>query len=299
MAKAIGAGNSRTCRIALRASGVREIGAGIGLLAQPQRAGWGWALVGSNVLDLALLGAAFSARRANRKRLLVTAGALLGVTALDTITSKQLSRGGEQASGRPRQPQRPVNEVITVNRSPEEVYRFWRDFQNLPQFITALESVKVTDARCSHWCARVPGGKTLEWDVEITEDRPGERIAWRSSAATKKGIAGEVCFARAPGNRGTEVAVQMGYEQEGGVISGAIGRLFGKAIGVVLAADLHRFKQILETGEIVCSDASIHLGPHAAQPPEEPVSGRGGDVRLDGPRPRERSFAASQQGGLR
>ena len=73
-----------------------------------------------------------------------------------------------------------VRNAITVNRSPGEVYRFWHDFENLPTFMDHLESVQTTGEGRSHWKAKAPAGKTVEWDAQIVDDRPNELIAWRS-----------------------------------------------------------------------------------------------------------------------
>jgi len=73
-----------------------------------------------------------------------------------------------------------VTKTITINRPIDEVYTFWRDFENLPRFMYHLEIVETTGSNRSHWVAKAPAGKSVEWDAEVTEDRPGELIAWRS-----------------------------------------------------------------------------------------------------------------------
>ena len=110
-----------------------------------------------------------------------------------------------------------VHQTITISRPAEELYRFWRDFQNLPRIMSHLESVQADGDRRSHWKAKAPAGMTVEWDAEITEDRPNELIAWRSVGGHVDN-AGSVRFVPAPGGRGTEVHVAMRYDPPGGVV---------------------------------------------------------------------------------
>src|SRR4051812_48778294 len=100
---------------------------------------------------------------------------------------------------------------ITINAASDAVYQRWRDFRQLPTFMYHLESVTVSDDRHSHWVARGPAETTFEWDAEITDDQPGQRIAWRSLPESSVENAGEVRFVPAPGGRGTEVHVQLTY----------------------------------------------------------------------------------------
>jgi uncharacterized membrane protein len=165
-----------------------------------------------------------------------------------------------------------VTKTITVDRSPEEVYRFWRALENLPRFMAHLESIESRDGRRSHWKARGPAGMTIEWDAEIIDDRPNQLIAWRSLEGADVDSQGIVRFTRAPGGRGTEVHVELRYDPPAGRLGAAVAKLFGREPGQQIAGDLRRFKQVLEVGEVVHSDASVHRGTHPAQPP-------GGDRR--------------------
>src|SRR5688500_2456876 len=104
-----------------------------------------------------------------------------------------------------------VSYSMLINKSPEELYAFWRNFENLPQIMTHLESVKVLDERRSHWVAKAPsiaGGK-VEWDAEIIADEPGKAIAWRSLPGADVDNRGSVAFVPALGDRGTAVRVVM------------------------------------------------------------------------------------------
>ena len=164
-----------------------------------------------------------------------------------------------------------VKKSITINRPPEEIYSFWRDFRNLPRVMSHLESVEVTGDRESHWVAKAPAGMKVEWDAIITDDKPNELIAWRSVEGSEVQNSGIVRFQPAPGGRGTEIQVELQYNPPGGRLGGMIAKLFGEAPEQQIEEDLRRFKQLMETGVIVESDASIqgrHLAQQPAHPPE-------------------------------
>jgi uncharacterized membrane protein len=143
-----------------------------------------------------------------------------------------------------------VERTITINRSPAEVYNFWRNFENLPQFMKHLESVTITSDRQSHWVANGPAGKLVEWDAEITEDRDNELIAWRSLPGAQVHNTGTVRFQPAPGERGTEVRVTMQYDPPVGVLGASLAKLAGKEPAQQVDGDLRRLKQVLEAGEV-------------------------------------------------
>lgn len=149
-----------------------------------------------------------------------------------------------------------VRRSVTVNRSPDEVYRFWHDLENLPRFMQHLEAVRTTGERRSHWVAKGPAGTTIEWDAETLEDRPNELISWRSVGKSDISNEGVVRFTRAPGDRGTEVHVELRYDAPGGKAGAAVAKLFGEEPGQQIRDDLRRFKQVLETGEVLRSDGS-------------------------------------------
>lgn len=245
----------------LRLVGARELASAVGIFAQPKPAPWLWARVAGDAMDLALLGLALNARRTKRQRTTIALAAVAGITALDLVHSLSLTRDGAQAKGME------MKRAITVDRSPEELYRFWRDFGNLPRFMSHLQSVQVTGDRRSHWKTSAPLGKTVEWDAEITDDRPNEMIAWRSLPGADVKNEGVVHFVSAPGGRGTEVRVEMRYNLPGGRIGKTIAALFEESPERQVYDDLRSLKQIIETGEVLYSDSSIHGHPHPAQPP--------------------------------
>lgn len=268
IAKLIGVPDEGRNRSLLRFYGMRELAAGMGMLSQPQAPGWVWSRVAGDMMDLATLAGAMKSNRSEKGRLAAATAAVLGVTALDVICAQRLSgKTPEGPNGRQeRGTYTPVTETITIGRSPEEVYSFWHEFERLPSFMRYLESVEILGDGRSHWIAKGPAGTTVEWDAEMTEDRPNEMISWRSLENSDVYNTGTVRFERAPGGRGTVVRVNVCYAPPGGAMSAAIAKLIMQDPGAQIAYDLRALKQIMETGDVVKSDASIHTGMHPARP---------------------------------
>lgn len=283
VARFIGVRDDDKNRTVMRAVGMREIMSGVGILTQSRPAGWLWARVGGDMMDLALLSGALNSDDAHeRDRLMKAAAAVAGITVLDLMSARQLSSQPEEGPYLSESPRSGgmmakilgdgtihVHKAITVNRPPEEIYQFWHNFENLPSFMSHLESVQTMGDRRSHWKAKAPAGMTVEWEAEIIEDRPNEQISWRSIEGADVDNAGTVRFRPAPGSRGTEIHVELRYSPPGGKLGAAIAKLFGEAPDQQIGSDLRRFKQVMEVGEVVQSDASIHQLPHPARAPAE------------------------------
>jgi len=265
IAHLIGMGGGRGTEALLRFYGFRELAAGIGILSRPREPKWLWGRTAGDVLDLATIGAAAASSDARPSRLAVAASAVLGVTALDVYCAQKLG-GGILGSGPVH-----VKKTININRSPEEVYSYWHDFEHLPKFMDNLESVRYTGDGRTHWKARLPVGAPVEWDAETTSDQPNSAIAWRSLPGSNFKSSGSVRFQRATGGRGTLVTLELEYAFPGGGIGANIARLFGTEPGQQLERALRQLKQVLETGDIVRSDADIHrqVPMHPATPPEQ------------------------------
>jgi uncharacterized membrane protein len=233
----------------IRAVGVREIASGVGLITQPTNQVWRWSRVAGDAMDLTMLGIAAAHPAGDRQRLASTAAAVATITALDLRAGNppRFTPSSQPLEGHRGQR---VQQSITINRSPEECYRFWRDLERLPAFMQHLESVQVTDERHSHWRARGPAGTSVEWDAEITEDQPGQLLGWRSVKGSKVENAGTVRFTPAPGGKGTIVQVQLRYQPPAGLAGVMIAKLFGEEPSQQIKMDLRRFKQLIETGEI-------------------------------------------------
>jgi uncharacterized membrane protein len=143
-----------------------------------------------------------------------------------------------------------VSRSMTINRSREDLFRFWRNFENLPRFMSHLESVQTTGDKRSHWVAKAPLGRAVAWDAEIITERPNELIGWRSLEGSEVDCAGSVHFLPALGGQGTEVHIVLKYDPPGGRFGAAMAWLFGEAPEQQIQEDLRRFKQIMEAGEV-------------------------------------------------
>lgn len=321
VARMVGLGNDRRTRSTMTAIGVREIASGLGILSANKRSRFLWMRVGGDVVDLALLGSMlaprlFPSRRRSGGRMIAGLAAIGAVTMLDALAARRVGRTQRDQGRTTRRTEpglrgtlsakRTVTATTTIRRPADEVYRFWRELENLPSFMAHVESIEVTDDRHSHWTVRAPAGVTVEWDAEIVEDRPGELITWRSLPGASIDNRGTVRFVAAPGDRGTEVHAEITYAAPGGRVGAMIAKLFGREPGQQAKGDLRRFKQVLETGEVVHSDASIHGMPHPAQPPtrrflakHELGSGRGPRRGRQRPAPQgyERAAAPAQPQG--
>jgi uncharacterized membrane protein len=235
----------------MRLVGTRELTAGIGILTQRDRAPWLWSRVVGDTFDLAALSIAL-ARRGRRGRAAVALAAVAGVTALDVLAAARLtgSRAGRTAPGVSGQTDIYLERSIAISKSPEECYRFWRNFENLPRFMQSLESVRQLDEQRSRWVARGPMAMRLEWTAEITADRAGEEIAWRTLDDSGAANAGSVRFEAAPAGRGTIVRVSLHYSPRGGALGAGLVKLLGHDPQSRIREDLRRLKQVMETGEI-------------------------------------------------
>lgn len=242
LAKLIGVRNRPPLFIAL---GARELLSGVGILAKRRPAGWLWSRVAGDIMDLSLLGVAFTERGSDKERVEGAAGAVAGVMVADIICALQNSRET--------QPVR-VEKVVAIDRSREELYSFWRKFENLPRFMRHLESVRDAGQNRSHWVAKGPAGTSFQWDAEIVDDRPSELISWRSLPGADVENSGSVRFEEAPGNRGTFVRVKMEYQPPGGFFGATIAKMFGEEPEIQVQRDLYRFKQVMETGQVTTTE---------------------------------------------
>lgn len=137
-----------------------------------------------------------------------------------------------------------VEREMSIEEPAEKLYRFWRDFRNLPIIMPNVESVRVQSDTRSHWAVKGPLGAPIEWDARIINDKPNELIAWRTDGALVES-AGSVRFEpRADG--GTLVRVSLQYSPPGGELAHMISALFGEDPGVRIEEDLTRLKEAME-----------------------------------------------------
>ncbi len=209
-------------------------------------------LVGGAVLLAAAL-----ARRGLPGLGLGAAGATLlyqgstGMSPINRLLGKNQAVHNKRAAiSVPHQQGKHISHSITINRPAEELYRFWRDFSNLPQIMPMLESVEVASDTHSRWTVNGPAGIKAEWETEIINDEPHTVIGWRSLQNPYVDHAGAVRFKVAPVGQGTEVSIQLEYMPVGGVVSMALIQLLGKSPEYQVAVSLYRLKQLMELGEI-------------------------------------------------
>lgn len=171
---------------------------------------------------------------------------------VDTTEKSLLKQGGGQKKSWLDEKVEVVKSV-TIDKSPAELYTFWRNFENLPQFMNHLESVKVLDPKRSEWTAKAPLGTEVSWNAVITEERENEMISWTSYGDSQIKNSGQVEF-RPTADRGTEVKVTINYEPPAGKIGALFAKLFTEEPETQVTEDLRRFKRLMETGSIISTE---------------------------------------------
>jgi uncharacterized membrane protein len=162
-----------------------------------------------------------------------------------------------------------VEQAVTVAKPISDVYRFWRNFENLPKFMQHLESVAEREEGISHWVARGPAGMKVEWDARIINEIENKVIGWQSLDGSMISTAGSVNF-RETGH-GTEVRVHLQYNPPAGKLGAAVAWMFGEEPTIQVTEDLRRFKRLLETGEIPTTQGQP-MGGSAPRRTSRPVT---------------------------
>jgi uncharacterized membrane protein len=247
VARAMGLKPNSNDVMLLRVIGARELisAAGLVMRRRPQR--WMWARVAGDVVDIAFLVAAARERTKDSQRVVAVGSALAVITIFDIASALRVRRADAQSGG---EKMIRARAAITVNRPRDEVYARWRRFEELPAFMSHVESVTSDGNGRTHWKVKAPAGRSVEWDAEIIADRPGELIAWQSLRGARVPNRGSVRFQAAPGNRGTEVKVDLQYEPPAGAVGSLIARALGEEPVQQMKDDLRHFKQMLEADEI-------------------------------------------------
>lgn len=284
LARLIGLRPSHQTRLAMRATGIRELTTGYALLANSQSTAWLWSRLAGDALDLSLLAAGVGRRaddrtRATRAAFAIAGGAVVSVYA--AARTGQIQRRLLIASSAYVAPKRvvpPVSEAfapavavavsemaddahvalpamrtayqtITVSRPAADLYAFWRDFGNLPSFMHQLESVLCADCARSHWVMRGPGGTRHAWEAEVVADVPGELIAWQMLSDAAAFSAATVRFVPTASGRDTMVHLTLDYSASAGALGDVVARLFGVEPSQQLERDLAAFKRLMEVAE--------------------------------------------------
>lgn len=175
----------------------------------------------------------------------LTGGALLAGTGLAYAAVKAIQIAKDNIAREVH-----IETAIAIDKSPAEIYAFWRDFKNLSLFMKNLESVTVLDESRSHWVARGIGAAKVEWDAEIYNEKENELIAWRSLEDADVVNAGSVRFQNGPGGHGTYVRVTVNYNPPAGKLGASLAQLLGAEPKQMIKEDLKRLKQLIESGEI-------------------------------------------------
>lgn len=210
---------------------------------------------------LAVLGAR---KRGPLGLLLAAAGGYLVYRAATGNDPVMQATGGGAVSSKPIF----VEHSVVIDRPAQQVYDYWRKLENLPHVMSHLESVTVLDDRRSRWVAKAPLGTHVEWEAEIVNDKPGERIGWHSLPGATVDNAGSVQFealasggsagansggGQAMGNPtggSTRVHVALSYRPPAGPLGAAVAKMFGAEPSQQIAEDLQKFKQSFENGSL-------------------------------------------------
>ena len=158
-----------------------------------------------------------------------------------------------------------VEQTVTIGLPPEAIYAFFRNFENLPRFMSHLQSVTVLDDKRSHWVTKGPAGSDAEWDAEIINEIPNELIGWRSVDGSQVDNAGSVHFKAVPGGRGTDVKVILRYDPPGGLVGAMTAKVSGEDPAHQVKEDLRALKMLLETGEIASTEGQPNGVPPRAR----------------------------------
>jgi uncharacterized membrane protein len=270
VARLAGVDNVKVAPHVIQAVGVRELMHATTLLVGPPKTVW--TRVAGDAVDLVLLARAVATRRGERQtRVSLATAAVAGIAAIDTVAAIRARHTGQHGRGKPGPLH--LKASVTVRCPPREVYDYWRDFERLPQFMGHLQSVTVDGAGRSTWTASAPIKKHVTWQAEMTGDEPGRRISWKSLPGADVANSGTVHFAETPDGSGTEVRVNLHYDVPGGAVGRAVARLWGEEPTQQVHDDLRRFKAIMETGDVVRSDAlpdGPDSGHQMSQRPAQP-----------------------------
>lgn len=188
--------------------------------------------------------------------------AIYGITRRSPLGIALIAGGGSialLAATRKSSPASAAAATILINCTPQEVYRFWRDFENLPRIMNRLHSVTTLGDGRSRWVAVGPGGRQIRWDAEITSERENQYIAWRSLPGSDIQVDGRVEFRDAPGGRGTIISAHIEYSPVLGT-SNALAKFLNKGTSFAVRQDLRRLEALLEAGEIPTIEGQSH-GP--------------------------------------
>ena len=176
----------------------------------------------------------------------VVAGAALAGAIVGAAVPFMFAGRGSSSSSSSSSQSTTVEESVIINRPPREIYDFWRNFENLPQFMDNIESVTRLNEVRSHWKIKAPAGASVEFNSLVTEDIPGRLIAWKSEEGASVPNRGRVEFIETSSGTGTNVRTTISYDPPAGAFGRIVAKLFQREPGVQARQDLDRLKQLLE-----------------------------------------------------
>lgn len=257
----------------MRVMGIREIANGIGILAAPREPRWMWSRVAGDAIDLTLLLLALVSPRTSRKRLTGALVAVAGVTLLDAVCARLLSRRPYRkvsrkwlTGGRGLR----IQKSISINSSPADLYRFCREPSNLARIATSVQSVTADGDRQLRWRVRRPGESPIEWRTQIIDDRPNELISSRLLDSAPIEVSGSIRFSPGPDNRGTIVRVEILRRPLTAGIGTSL-QVLGSRMEFYVSEALRRLKALMETGEIPTTKGQPSGRPPGLVPVDQEV----------------------------
>ena len=137
-----------------------------------------------------------------------------------------------------------VERTIRIHRQAHDLFDYWRNLENVPQFMGRVKSVSQSSSQLSHWIAEGPGGLTLSWDAEIINEHSGAMIAWQSLPGAQIESAGSVWFT--PHGDHTDVKLSMQFHPPAGTVGDVVAKMIGDWPERQLEEDLARLKQLME-----------------------------------------------------
>jgi uncharacterized membrane protein len=145
------------------------------------------------------------------------------------------------------------------------LYRKWRQPEVFEKIFDHFARITVTSDQSSHWVIKAPFGKVFEWDSWITDEQPGESISWQSSDDSQLPNRGQLIFRQAPGNKGTEMIMELCFSPKGGPIRKKLADVFQVIPRSIATKALRRFKSYVETGEIPTAEFQIETEEYGGE----------------------------------
>jgi uncharacterized membrane protein len=188
-----------------------------------------------------------SVTRARPSTAAVVGAAIAGAVAGAAIPFMLAGRASVRTGAAAERTEETIQESVVIDRPAREIYDFWRNFENLPQFMDNVKSVETLDAARSHWVIKAPAGTSVAFDSRVVDDVPGRSISWESEEGASVPNRGRVEFVETASGGGTNVLVTLSYEPPAGAAGRAVAKLFQREPSVQAREDLQRLKQLLES----------------------------------------------------